>query len=73
MSEEEIMELADEAGSFSMIQFGVTNAKIEWLRKFAYLVAEKEREAIIDILDEYRLPLLVLGELKSDIRSRAGK
>ena len=31
---------------------------------------EAEREAIIDIIEEYRISLPVLGELKADIRAR---
>ena len=51
MSEEEIMELADEAGSFSMIQYGVASATVEWLQKFAERVAAVEREACAKLCD----------------------
>lgn len=52
MSEDDIIDLADKAGSFSMIQYGVTSAKIEWLQKFASLVAAKEREACAQMCED---------------------
>lgn len=73
MSDEDIEEFAYQAGHFFLIQFGTASASIDWLRKFADKVAAAEREAIIDIIEEYRISLPVLGELKADIRARGEK
>ena len=78
MSEDDIIDLADKAGSFSMIQYGVTSAKIEWLQKFAGLVAAKEREACAQMCEDQDtgqdLPYdLAVIECAKAIRARGDK
>ena len=67
MTDDDIIDLADKAGSFSMIQYGVTSAKIEWLQKFASLVAAKERERLAarqwqGLTDDEAVDLLPYGD-----------
>ncbi len=50
--DDELIALAEEAGSFMLTEHGVSSAKIEWLRKFADLVAAREREECAKVCDE---------------------
>ena len=43
MSNQEIVDLADKAGITFVTQSGVASATVEWLQKFASLVADRER------------------------------
>jgi hypothetical protein len=52
MTEEEITELADRSGITFVTGHGVTSATFEWLQKFAYLVAARERELCAKLCDE---------------------
>jgi hypothetical protein len=46
------MELADKVGDVLVTEYGVTSAKIEWLQKFADLVAAREREACAKVVEQ---------------------
>ena len=52
MSDEDIEELAYQAGHFFLIQFGTASASIDWLRKFAQKVASAEREACAQVAEK---------------------
>ena len=45
MTQEDILEMAQEAGTTFVAQYGVASATQEWLERFAALVAAAEREA----------------------------
>lgn len=65
MTEDDIIDLADKAGITFVTQSGVASATVEWLQKFADMVAAKERERLAtrqwqgltkDEVDEWELP-----------------
>lgn len=74
MTDEDIMRIAHEAGwdTGDSLDDCVACSRFD-LKDFAALVAAAEREAIIDIIEEYRISLPVLRELKDDIRARREK
>ena len=54
MTEDDIIEMAHQAGITYVTGHGVASATFEWLQKFASLVAAKEREACAKLCEEYR-------------------
>ena len=50
MTTDEIIDLAHKAGTLFVTQFGVASVTVEWLENFAGLVADAEREAIIQAI-----------------------
>ena len=74
MTDEEIIEMAHQAGITHITEHGVAGATLEWLQKFADLVAEREREECAKIVEFYlrNYPEYVTGA-PQEIRSRSEK
>ena len=53
MSDDDIKEFAYQAGHFFLVEFGTASASMDWLRKFANLVAAREREACAKVCDDW--------------------
>ena len=76
MTEDDIIRMAREAADQSPREDWNTNAWVfgeDALKRFAEKVAAAEREAIIDIIEDYYLPRLVTGNMMNDIRARGEK
>ena len=74
MTEDDIIDLADKAGITFVTQSGVASATVEWLQKFADMVAEREREECAKIVEFYlrNYPEYVTGA-PQEIRARGEK
>jgi len=53
MTREDVIALANEAGTLFVTEQGVASATPEWLERFAALVVEREREDCAAICDKY--------------------
>ena len=53
MTQDDIIDLGHKAGTLFVTEFGVASATMEWLERFAALVAAAEREACAKACDEY--------------------
>jgi len=51
MTDDDIIRMAEDAGTTYVTGHGVASAKIEWLRGFAARVAAREREACAKVCD----------------------
>ena len=78
MTDEEIIEMAHQAGITYVTGHGVASATFEWLQKFADLVAAREREACAQMCEDQDtgqdLPYdLAVIECAKSIRARGEK
>ena len=65
MTKQEIIEMAHQAGITYVTEHGVASATLEWLKKFADLVAERERLAARQwqgLTDDEAVDLLPYGD-----------
>ena len=81
MNQEDIIKLAREAG----LAYGSDEKPLNSVTRFAALVAAAEREACVQIIEEYRIPVgnsrsgelayewtyAALKEIRDDIRARS--
>lgn len=52
MTEDNIKEFAYQVGHFFLVEFGTASASMDWLRKFADLVAAKERKECAKVCED---------------------
>lgn len=52
MTDDDIEDLAYQAGNFFLIKFGAASASMDWLRNFAQKVAAAERESCAQVAEK---------------------